>query len=195
MSGLLPLGDLAHTVFISCQMLFLIILSFPVVPPPRQRRPPHLLPLAPCLSPRGSESPIPFKSTYSPSPTAPFFVLILISLLGAAPTLFTLAALCWLTCLGKVRSGENFSSFWSPLLNCSMMWELHLYTHSCSWDKGRYVNMENITASKGSHNFHVDHRLGTLVSFSNIPTISGTKWINIVFYRWFNGWLFHSSAK
>lgn len=86
MSGLLPFGNLAHTVFISCQMLFLIILSFPVVPPPRQRRPPRLLPLAPYLSPRGRESPIPFKSTYSASPTALFFVLILISLLDATPT-------------------------------------------------------------------------------------------------------------
>lgn len=109
MSGLLPHGDLAHTVFISCQMLFLIILSFPVVLPPRPHRPPHLLPLAPCLSPRGSENPIPFKSPYSSSPSAPFFVLILISLLGAAPTLFTPAALWWLPCLGKVRRGENVS--------------------------------------------------------------------------------------
>lgn len=55
--------------------------------------------------------------------------------------------------------------------------------------------MENITASKGSRNFRIDDSLGTLVSFSNTPTISGTKWINIVSYQWFSGWLFHLSAK
>lgn len=167
MSGLLPFGDLAHTVFISCQMLFLIILSFPVVPPPRQCRPPRLLPLAPCLSPRGRENPIPFKSTYSASPTALFFVLILISLLSAAPTLFTPAALCWLTCLGKVWMGRNCRNFgpfcwtarWREDKTFILIATLETEEDVLAW--------KTLPRGKGSHSFHVDHSLGNVV-FSKI---------------------------
>lgn len=52
----LPGGDTTHVVFISCQMLLLIILSFPGVPPPRQHRPPFLSPLPPLLNLRDRDS-------------------------------------------------------------------------------------------------------------------------------------------
>lgn len=38
--------------------------------------------------------------------------------------------------------------------------------------------MENMTTNKtlqSNHIFHVDHSLGAVASFSNIPNISGTK--------------------
>lgn len=57
---------------------------------------------------------------------------------------------------------------WSLLLNRSMTWGEDLHTHLCSWDRGSYVNMENMTTSKTlqrSRNLHVDHSLGSCGQF------------------------------
>lgn len=136
MSGWLPLGDSAHTVFISCQMLVLIILSFPVVPPTRQQRPPSLSPLTPCLNAAGSDSLFPLLThstifSLSHGSTISFFSAIF-SHLVAAPSSSTPSSLCWLVHLGKVKSIEMLA-LCQFRLRCFIKWMQKLYSHPCSY--------------------------------------------------------------
>lgn len=131
MSSWLPLGNSAHTVFISCQMFVLIIMSFPVVPPPRQQRPPSLSPLAPRFTPGGSDSLFPLLShptifSFSHCSTYSWF-----SHLVAAPTSSTPSSLYWLAHLGKVKGKLQ------EVQSCP-----------CSYDIGGFTNLQNITSHK-----------------------------------------------
>lgn len=119
-----PRGDPACAAFISWQMLVLIILSFPVVPPPRLCRPPPLLPLAPRLIPGGGDSlPPSLTPPYPPAPAAlrrlsfqHCFLISLLHLLGSTPSL-SLLSLRWLAHLGEVKGVET-SALWSLTPRC-----------------------------------------------------------------------------
>lgn len=167
MSGWLPLGYPAHTVFISCQMLFLIILSFPVVPPPRQHETPISSPASP-LEVLENSFPSLLTPLYSPTPTAPLFLSFehcipssLLHLLGSHP-LLSVDSHVW----ERLRVSKMLA-LWSFRLRCFTKWMQELYSHPCLWDTGRYINLENITSwsivkLQRSHNFTGDHSLGIL---------------------------------
>lgn len=187
MSGCLPLGDPAHTVFISCQMLVLIILSFPVVPPPRQPRPPSLLPLAPLPHPwrrwqPRSPSSLPLFSISHCSALS--FSSTLFSHLVAAPTSSTPSSLGWLAHLGKVKSAQT-PALWS--FRFEMLHKVEpdvsilILAHETQEDSLTWKTLPHCLGNH--HDFSADHVLGILywrlVSCSIFPTINCPKSINV----------------